>query len=846
MKRNPKFQTLNPKRISMSNLGFRVLMLELVLSLCLCGHLYAQTPSLTTVKDTVYRSDGTPASGTVVITWPAFVTGDSKAVFGGTKTLPLTNGALAVGLAPNSGATPSGTSYQVKYFQSGGVFFEETWVVPTSSPLANPAQPVSVTQAGTPGSTTYYYWCTATNANGETLLSPSRITTASNATLSGTNYNVITCATVSGATGYKAYRTTTATAPSGTGLYLVGSSATTTINDQSNTLQSATIPALNTTDPRTLSAVRVTAAPSSTVTLAASQVQGNAIVSNPSATQTIIAPAGTGIPLQVKGRSGNASNVVEVYDNAGTPILQGLLSAAGRWKLGDTTGASAFGTYFLGIARTTSYVRNGGTGLPAGLVGYSEDSGTTAGDNAWYGMVGASEYTGSGVASAKIHIGSGGFARHSGSGTLFQAVGAEGQGQNSGSGPLTNAIGGFFVVAISGTGGVTNGIGLSIGSPTNTMAAAYVNNYGLKIENMAGFGSTVNDSINVGTGSVNFSAATNLRVPTAAGLSPTTSGHIAYDSTSHTLEWGANGSNRTAASLEAVETFSGAKTFTTNITAPLVIGGTGTTSTLSLRSTSGVGATGADILFQTGNNGATEAARIVNNGDFGILNTDPTTPLSGQFSLQGLAVGNTSGSYGISILSSSSSTLSSLRFTDGGSSLWDQGSLVYNHSTDTMSVSTARGTRLTIGPTGTATMIQDTPGTTVLNLQTTATNDDPTMQVRQNRVATTDATQTTLDTIAITASRTYCIQSTVVARRTGGSAGTADEGAGYDKKACYTTKAGTVTLLGSIATVIEVEDQAGWDFTFSVSGANVLLRVTGATNNNVTWHSTVTVSYVGT
>jgi len=60
--------------------------------------LHAQTPALTTVKDTVYRSDGTPASGTVVITWPAFVTGDSKAVFGGTKTLPLTSGALAVAL----------------------------------------------------------------------------------------------------------------------------------------------------------------------------------------------------------------------------------------------------------------------------------------------------------------------------------------------------------------------------------------------------------------------------------------------------------------------------------------------------------------------------------------------------------------------------------------------------------------------------------------------------------------------------------------------------------------------------------------------------------------------------
>lgn len=224
--------------------------------------LAAQTPALTTVKDTVYRTDGTLVSGTVVITWQAFLDSSNKPVFGGSKTLTITNGALAVALVPNAGAIPAGTSYNVQYFQSGGVPFSEVWVVPTSSPLANPAIPVSVTQSGSAGSTTYYYWCTATNASGETLLSPARSTATSNATLSGSNYNIITCATVTSATGYKAYRTTTSTAPSGTGLYLVGSSGTTTINDQSNTLSSATIPTLNTTAPVALANVRVTAAPS--------------------------------------------------------------------------------------------------------------------------------------------------------------------------------------------------------------------------------------------------------------------------------------------------------------------------------------------------------------------------------------------------------------------------------------------------------------------------------------------------------------------------------------------------------------------------------------------------------
>ena len=37
-------------------------------------------PALTSVIDTVYRADGTPGQGILVITWPAFVQGDGPAV----------------------------------------------------------------------------------------------------------------------------------------------------------------------------------------------------------------------------------------------------------------------------------------------------------------------------------------------------------------------------------------------------------------------------------------------------------------------------------------------------------------------------------------------------------------------------------------------------------------------------------------------------------------------------------------------------------------------------------------------------------------------------------------------
>jgi hypothetical protein len=68
-------------------------------------------------------------------------------------------------------------------------------------------------------------------------------------------------------------------------------------------------------------------------------------------------------------------------------------------------------------------------------------------------------------------------------------------------------------------------------------------------------------------------------------------------------------------------------TITTSATVPLVIGGTGTTSTLTLRSTSGVGTTGADIIFQAGNNGATEVMRLQNGGNVGIGTTNPGVKL---------------------------------------------------------------------------------------------------------------------------------------------------------------------------------------------------------------------------
>lgn len=65
--------------------------------------LAAQSITLTTISDTVYRADGTPAGGTLLISWPEFSTAGGQAVAAGTTSVTLgAGGALSVQLAPNS------------------------------------------------------------------------------------------------------------------------------------------------------------------------------------------------------------------------------------------------------------------------------------------------------------------------------------------------------------------------------------------------------------------------------------------------------------------------------------------------------------------------------------------------------------------------------------------------------------------------------------------------------------------------------------------------------------------------------------------------------------------------
>jgi hypothetical protein len=74
--------------------------------------------------------------------------------------------------------------------------------------------------------------------------------------------------------------------------------------------------------------------------------------------------------------------------------------------------------------------------------------------------------------------------------------------------------------------------------------------------------------------------------------------------------------------ISSTASFTGTVGVATSLTSPIVIGGSAAGSTLSLRSTSGVGTSDA-IIFQIGNNGGTEAARITNGSFTGFGTTTP-------------------------------------------------------------------------------------------------------------------------------------------------------------------------------------------------------------------------------
>lgn len=99
----------------------------------ICAGAMAQVAT-TTIQDTVYRADGTSASGTVLVTWQSFTTAAGQAVAAGNTSATIgPNGALSLRLTPNANATPAGTYYTAVLHLNDGTTSQQYWVVPVSA-----------------------------------------------------------------------------------------------------------------------------------------------------------------------------------------------------------------------------------------------------------------------------------------------------------------------------------------------------------------------------------------------------------------------------------------------------------------------------------------------------------------------------------------------------------------------------------------------------------------------------------------------------------------------------------------------------------------------------------------
>jgi hypothetical protein len=92
-------------------------------------------PATTQIADKVYRADGTPAQGVLLISWGGFTTASGTPVAAGNTSVTLgADGALSVNLVANAGATPANSYYVVVYQLGDATVRTEYWLVPAKSP----------------------------------------------------------------------------------------------------------------------------------------------------------------------------------------------------------------------------------------------------------------------------------------------------------------------------------------------------------------------------------------------------------------------------------------------------------------------------------------------------------------------------------------------------------------------------------------------------------------------------------------------------------------------------------------------------------------------------------------
>ena len=106
------------------------------------------------------------------------------------------------------------------------------------------------------------------------------------------------------------------------------------------------------------------------------------------------------------------------------------------------------------------------------------------------------------------------------------------------------------------------------------------------------------------------------------------------------------------------------------------------------------------------------------------------------------------------------------------------------------------------------------------------------------RLVTTDVTATTILSIPIVSGYTYLFKWEGLARQTEGS-GTVGDGGVYGGLVGFHLVAGTATIIGAAISLIDEEDNAGWDFAVAGSGNQAVWTVTGENSKTIGWRLNV-------
>ena len=113
-------------------------------------------------------------------------------------------------------------------------------------------------------------------------------------------------------------------------------------------------------------------------------------------------------------------------------------------------------------------------------------------------------------------------------------------------------------------------------------------------------------------------------------------------------------------------------------------------------------------------------------------------------------------------------------------------------------------------------------------------------EVLQAETTTSTNALKTMQTISIADNSVYLIEARVIGKRTDGIAGTAGDSATYIRTFKAKNVSGSVSI-SHYDSMYTSEDQTSWDVKASISDTDVLIRVAGATNNDISWQTTTIV-----